>query len=156
MTAFVIAIVITIIAAWLIIKNFQPQTVLLLAGLSLLTITAVFYPDNSILYGKAKSTGSTWLDIFTFAKNSLSTQIAGIGLIIIRGRLCQLYGSYQSLQCNGERLHSSPANHQGALRDPGCGVYLRTVAARRDFQRRRAGDDVISDVLPGVGTTGCQ
>lgn len=26
MTAFVIAIVITIIAAWLIIKNFQPQT----------------------------------------------------------------------------------------------------------------------------------
>lgn len=83
MTAFVIAIVITIIAAWLIIKNFQPQTVLLLAGLSLLTITAVFYPDNSILYGKAKSTGSTWLDIFTFAKNSLSTQIAGIGLIII-------------------------------------------------------------------------
>ncbi|RXX16329.1 transporter, partial [Streptococcus parasanguinis] len=55
MTAFVIAIVITIIAAWLIIKNFQPQTVLLLAGLSLLTITAVFYPDNSILYGKAKS-----------------------------------------------------------------------------------------------------
>ncbi|GHL46319.1 hypothetical protein ECZU29_11690 [Escherichia coli] len=83
MTAFVIAIVITIIAAWLIIKNFQPQTVLLLAGLSLLTITAVFYPDNSILYGKAKSTGSTWLDIFTFAKNSLSTQIAGIGLIIM-------------------------------------------------------------------------
>ncbi len=56
---------------------------MLLAGLSLLTITAVFYPDNSILYGKAKSTGSTWLDIFTFAKNSLSTQIAGIGLIIM-------------------------------------------------------------------------
>ncbi len=68
MTAFVIAIVITIIAAWLIIKNFQPQTVLLLAGLSLLTITAVFYPDNSILYGKAKSTGSTWLDILRLPK----------------------------------------------------------------------------------------
>lgn len=83
MTAFVIAIVITIIAAWLIIKNFQPQTVLLLAGLSLLTITAVFYPEKSILYGKAVSTGSTWLDIFAFAKGSLSTQIAGIGLIIM-------------------------------------------------------------------------
>ena len=83
MTAFVIAILITIIAAWLIIKNFQPQTVLLLAGLSLLTITAVFYPEKSILYGKAVSTGSTWLDIFAFAKGSLSTQIAGIGLIIM-------------------------------------------------------------------------
>lgn len=64
-------------------KNYQPQTVLLLAGLALLTITVLFYPENSILYDKAKSTGSTWLDIFSFAKESLTTQIAGIGLIIM-------------------------------------------------------------------------
>ncbi|NIF32386.1 transporter [Enterobacter sp. Cy-643] len=83
MIAFIIAIVITLIAAWLIIKNVQPQTVLLLAGLALLTITAVFYPENSILYAKAKSTGSVWLDIFAFAKESLATQVAGIGLIIM-------------------------------------------------------------------------
>lgn len=83
MTAFIIAIVITIIAAWLIIKNFQAQTVLLLAGLSLLTLTVLLYPEKSILYGKATSTGSVWLDIFAFAKGSLSTQVAGIGLIIM-------------------------------------------------------------------------
>ncbi|EFP7620210.1 TPA: C4-dicarboxylate transporter DcuC [Shigella dysenteriae] len=83
MTAFIIAILITVIAAWLIVKNYQPQTVLLLAGLALLTITVLFYPENNILYGKAKSTGSTWLDIFSFAKESLTTQIAGIGLIIM-------------------------------------------------------------------------
>lgn len=83
MTAFIIAIVITVIAAWLIVKNYQPQTVLLFAGLALLTVTVLFYPENSILYGKAKSTGSTWLDIFSFAKESLTTQIAGIGLIIM-------------------------------------------------------------------------
>ena len=83
MAAFIIAIIITIIAAWLIIKNFQAQTVLLLAGLSLLTITVLFYPEKSILYGKAASTGSLWLDIFAFAKGSLSTQVAGIGLIIM-------------------------------------------------------------------------
>lgn len=83
MTAFIIAILITVIAAWLIVKNYQPQTVLLLAGLALLIITVLFYPENSILYGKAKSTGSTWLDIFSFAKESLTTQIAGIGLIIM-------------------------------------------------------------------------
>lgn len=64
-------------------KNYQPQTVLLFAGLALLTVTVLFYPENSILYGKAKSTGSTWLDIFSFAKESLTTQIAGIGLIIM-------------------------------------------------------------------------
>lgn len=46
MGAFIIAIVITVIAAWLIIKNYQPQTILLLAGLSLLTITAIFYPEK--------------------------------------------------------------------------------------------------------------
>ncbi|EBH9705686.1 C4-dicarboxylate transporter DcuC [Klebsiella pneumoniae] len=83
MTAFIIAIVITVIAAWLIVKNYQPQTVLLFAGLALLTVTVLLYPENSILYGKAKSTGSTWLDIFSFAKESLATQIAGIGLIIM-------------------------------------------------------------------------
>lgn len=83
MAALIIAIVITVIAAWLIVKNYQPQTVLLLAGLALLTITILFYPENSILYDKAKSTGSNWLDIFSFAKESLTTQIAGIGLIIM-------------------------------------------------------------------------
>ncbi|AMG91619.1 C4-dicarboxylate transporter DcuC [Citrobacter amalonaticus] len=83
MSAFIIAIVITVFAAWLIVKNYQPQTALLLAGLALLTITVMFYPENSILYEKAKSTGSTWLDIFSFAKESLTTQIAGIGLIIM-------------------------------------------------------------------------
>ncbi len=83
MIAFIIAIVVTIIAAWLIIKNVQPQTVLLLAGLLLLTITALFYPEKSILYENAKSTGSIWLDIFAFAKASLATQVAGIGLIIM-------------------------------------------------------------------------
>ncbi|MBK0167407.1 C4-dicarboxylate transporter DcuC [Klebsiella sp. S69] len=83
MIAFIIAIVITIIAAWLIIKNVQPQTALLLAGLLLLTITAIFYPEKSILYENAKSTGSIWLDIFAFAKASLATQVAGIGLIIM-------------------------------------------------------------------------
>ncbi|EKT63809.1 C4-dicarboxylate transporter DcuC [Providencia burhodogranariea] len=83
MTAFIIAIVITIIAAWLIIKNYQAQTVLLLAGLILLAITVILYPEKSILYDKGTSSGSTWLDIFVFAKNSLSTQVAGIGLIIM-------------------------------------------------------------------------
>lgn len=71
MTAFIIAIVITVIAAWLIVKNYQPQTVLLLAGLALLTITVLFYPENSILYDKAKSTGSTgWISL-ALQKNRL-------------------------------------------------------------------------------------
>lgn len=71
MTAFIIAIVITVIAAWLIVKNYQPQTVLLLAGLALLTITVLFYPENSILYDKAKSTDQPrWISL-ALQKNRL-------------------------------------------------------------------------------------
>lgn len=83
MTGFIIGITITIIAAWFIIKNYQPQTILLLAGLSLLTITAIFFPEQSILYGKSTSVGWTGADIFAFVKGSLTTQVAGIGLIIM-------------------------------------------------------------------------
>ncbi|CAI1831629.1 C4-dicarboxylate transporter DcuC [Serratia fonticola] len=83
MTGFIIGMIVTILAAWFIIKNYQPQTVLLLAGLSLLLITAVFFPEQSILYGKAKSIGWVGGDIFAFVKESLTTQVAGIGLIIM-------------------------------------------------------------------------
>ncbi|MFV8929012.1 C4-dicarboxylate transporter DcuC [Serratia fonticola] len=83
MTGFIIGMIVTVLAAWFIIKNYQPQTVLLLAGLSLLLITAVFFPYQSILYGKAKSIGWVGGDIFAFVKESLTTQVAGIGLIIM-------------------------------------------------------------------------
>ena len=83
MLGFILGIIITILAAWAIIKNYQPQTVLLLAGLALLILTAIFFSDRSILYGKAATVGWKSFDFFAFIKNSLSTQIAGIGLIIM-------------------------------------------------------------------------
>lgn len=83
MAGFIIGMIVTVLAAWFIIKNYQPQTVLLLAGLSLLLITAVFFSEQSILYGKAKSIGWVGGDIFAFVKESLTTQVAGIGLIIM-------------------------------------------------------------------------
>lgn len=83
MLGLLIGIVITAVAARLIIKNYQPQTVLLVAGLILLALTVVLFPENSILYQKAKSVGWKGFDIFAFVKESLTTQIAGIGLIIM-------------------------------------------------------------------------
>lgn len=83
MAGFIIGIIITVFSAWFIIKNYQPQTVLLLAGLSLLLITVIFFPEKSILYGDAKSIGWVGGDIFAFVKGSLTTQVAGIGLIIM-------------------------------------------------------------------------
>jgi C4-dicarboxylate transporter, DcuC family len=70
-------------AATMIVRKYQPQTVLLAAGLILLTLTAVLFPDHSILYQKAKPTGWKGFDVFAFVKESLITQMSGIGLIIM-------------------------------------------------------------------------
>lgn len=84
MLGFTIGIFVTIVAAWLIVKNYQPQTILLLAGLALLVMTVFLFPEQEILYSeKSTSVGSKVLDIFVFVKSSLTTQIAGIGLIIM-------------------------------------------------------------------------
>ena len=83
MLSLILGIAVTAIAARLIIRNYHPQTVLLVAGLTLLTLTIVFFPEQSILYQKAKSVGWIGFDVFAFVKNSLTTQIAGIGLIIM-------------------------------------------------------------------------
>jgi DcuC family C4-dicarboxylate transporter len=83
MTGFFIGILVTIVAARFIVKDYQPQTVLLIAGIALLAVTALFFPEQSILYGKARSIGWKGFDVFAFARNSLATQISGIGLIIM-------------------------------------------------------------------------
>ena len=83
MLSLFIGITISAIAIFLVIKNYQPQTVLLLAGLSMLTLAVLLYPEQSILHQKIKSTGWIGFDVFAFATNSMTTQVAGIGLIIM-------------------------------------------------------------------------
>jgi C4-dicarboxylate transporter, DcuC family len=83
MLGLLIGLVITAIAATLIIKNYQPQTVLLVAGLVLLGLTVVIAPEQPVLYQNAKTLGFRGFDVFAFVKDSLTTQIAGIGLIIM-------------------------------------------------------------------------
>jgi DcuC family C4-dicarboxylate transporter len=83
MLSLLIGVAVTAVVATLIIKNYQPQTALLVAGVVLLGLTAVLFPDTAILYQKAKPTGLKVFDIFAFVKDSLTTQIAGIGLIIM-------------------------------------------------------------------------
>lgn len=83
MLGLLIGIAITVVAARLIGKGYQPQTVLLVTGLILLALTSFLFPDHSILYQTAKSSGWKGFDIFSFVKNSLITQMSGIGLIIM-------------------------------------------------------------------------
>ncbi len=83
MLGLLIAVAVIAVAATMIVRNYQPQTVLLVAGLILLALTSVLFPDHSILYAKAKSTGFKGFDVFAFVKESLITQMSGIGLIIM-------------------------------------------------------------------------
>ena len=53
MTGFLIRIAVVVIAAAMIVRNYQPQTVLLLAGLILLVLAAVLFPEHPILEQKA-------------------------------------------------------------------------------------------------------
>lgn len=83
MTGFLTGMAVTAIVAWLIIKKYQPHAVLLIAGLFLLAATAVFLPETSILFPKAKSTGWVGFDVFSYVKESLGVQAAGLGMVIM-------------------------------------------------------------------------
>lgn len=83
MLGFLIGLVVTIGVAWLIIKKYQAHTILLLAGLLLLTLTLFVAPETSILFKKAKSTGLSLFDIFDYVRGSLAFRAAGLGMIIM-------------------------------------------------------------------------
>ncbi len=55
----------------------------LVAGLILLALTSLVFPDRSILYQKANSTRWQGFDVFAFVKELLITPMSGIGLIIM-------------------------------------------------------------------------
>lgn len=55
----------------------------LVAGLILLALTSLVFPDRSILYQKANSNRWQGFDVFAFVKEPLITQMSGIGLIIM-------------------------------------------------------------------------
>ena len=83
MLGLMIGIAVVAVAATMIARNYQPQTVLLVTGLILLALTSLFFPNHSILYQNAKSIGWKGFDVFAFIKESLITQMSGIGLIIM-------------------------------------------------------------------------
>nr|WP_321455786.1 C4-dicarboxylate transporter DcuC [uncultured Cohaesibacter sp.] len=83
MTGFLIGLVVTVVVAWLIIKKYQAHTVLLIAGLILLSLTLLVQPETSILFKNAKSTGLSLFDIFDYVRGSLAYRAAGLGMIIM-------------------------------------------------------------------------
>jgi DcuC family C4-dicarboxylate transporter len=83
MLGFLVGALVTCCVGWLIIKKYQPHTVLLLAGLLLLVLTIFISPETSILFKKAKSTGWIGFDVFDYVRHSLAYRAAGLGMIIM-------------------------------------------------------------------------
>ncbi|WP_339777283.1 C4-dicarboxylate transporter DcuC [uncultured Thalassospira sp.] len=83
MIELMIAIVVSVVAATLIVKKYQPHTVLLLAGLTLFAVTAIFYPTHDIVFKKDDPTGWAGFDIFEHIHAIMSYRLAGLGLIIM-------------------------------------------------------------------------
>lgn len=75
-----IALLTTIVVAWLIIKRMKPQAVLFAGGFFLLAVAILM---GVPLLDAKKSTGLVWFDIFKFVEDTFSTRAAGIGLMIM-------------------------------------------------------------------------
>lgn len=78
---FLISIVVLFFVGFFIIRKYYPQGVLFVGGFILL-LSAIFFNNAEILAGKA-STGSNFLDIFEYLKNTFSKTTGGLGLIIM-------------------------------------------------------------------------
>lgn len=75
-----IALFVTAVVSYMIIKKIKPQAVLLAGGIFLMVVAILMgFP---ILDSK-NTTGLPWFDIFKFIEKTFSTRAAGIGLVIM-------------------------------------------------------------------------
>lgn len=81
MLGVVLALIVTILVAYSILKKFKAQTVLVVGGLTLMALALIF-GLGTILPVK-ESTGLVWFDLIEFIKKTLSSRAAGLGLSIM-------------------------------------------------------------------------
>ena len=77
----ILALVVTLCVGYMVFKNYKAQTVLIVAGCFLMA-ASVLLTGKPLLSAKA-TTGLVWFDIFEFIKNTLSSRVAGLGLMIM-------------------------------------------------------------------------
>ena len=77
-----LAVIVTVIAGWALIKRYQTHMVLLFAGLALL-ILAILLGDPHFLPKGVKPSGFVLFDIFNTLKSIATKQSSGIGFLIM-------------------------------------------------------------------------
>ncbi len=81
MFSIIIALFVTILVGYFIVKKYKPQTVLLAAGIFLMILASLF-GTGEILPADA-GTGFWFFDIFEYIKTVFASDVAGTGLIIM-------------------------------------------------------------------------
>ena len=80
----IISLIVTAFVVRCLLKRYQAQIILLVAGVVLLTCAVLLGAESAqILPAKVKSTGWIGFDIFKFIERILSTRVGGLGLIIM-------------------------------------------------------------------------
>lgn len=83
MAGFILALLVTIGVAYLIFKRYNPQTVLLFAGIIMLSL-AIVLPDSGVARPEDwPNTGNVLLDVFDHVRYLFATTGAQLGLIIM-------------------------------------------------------------------------
>lgn len=80
--ASILAIIITVITGWMVIKRYPTHIVLFASGLIMMTIAILCGVENVLPKG-AKSTGLVWFDMIDLMRIASVKQVAGIGMIIM-------------------------------------------------------------------------
>ena len=82
MVASILAVIVTVITGWMVIKRYPTVIVLFAAGLVMIAIAILCGAENILPKG-AKSTGFIWFDMIDLIRLSAVKQVAGIGMIIM-------------------------------------------------------------------------
>lgn len=82
LVASLLAIVIIVVAGWMMIRKYPAQIVLFASGLAMVAIAILCGVDNVLPKG-AKSTGLVWFDMVDLMRIAAVKQTAGIGMIIM-------------------------------------------------------------------------
>lgn len=77
-----VALAVTLLAGWLMIKKYPPQMILLFAGLIIIGV-CVLAGQTHFLPKGVKPSGFEWFDIFDLLRTCGTKQVSGIGFVIM-------------------------------------------------------------------------
>lgn len=77
------SLVVLVIAVYFLLKRYQPPIILAGAGLTLMVVAILLGAGPAVILGKTKPTGFIGFDMFEFIRVTLSSRVAGLGLIIM-------------------------------------------------------------------------